>query len=89
MNAENARFFAGGGVGRIQCHPHLLRAVAYERRQQTGCSKFSMRCRDAANALHGRLIVEQYVSATVRLQVDESGRKPRIFRQLANGHGAR
>jgi hypothetical protein len=48
-----------------------------------------MRCCDAANALHGRLIVEQYVSAAVRLQVDESGRKPRIFRQLANGHGPR
>jgi hypothetical protein len=48
-----------------------------------------MRSRDAANALHGRLIVEQHVCATVHLQVYESGRKPHIFPQLANGHGPR
>ena len=89
MNAENASFFAGGGAGCVQSQPHLLRAVAYERGQQTGCSKFSMRRCDAANALHGRLIVEQHVAAAVCLQVDESGRKPRIFRQLAKEHGPR
>src|SRR5262249_44158352 len=89
VNAENARFFAGGGAGCIQSQPHLLRAVAYERGQQTGCSKFSMRGGDAANALHGWLIVEQHVSAAVPLQVEESRSKPCSFRQPASGHGAR
>ena len=48
-----------------------------------------MRRRDGANALRGRLVIEQHVSAPVHLQVDESGRKPCTLGQHMRGNASR
>ncbi len=44
-----------------------------------------MRRRDRADALQGRLIVEEYVTPAIHLQVDESRRQPSTLRQRMNG----
>ena len=76
-------------VGRVQRKFHFFRAVGYERRQQACRAGFSMRRRDGANALHGRLIVEQNIAAAVDLQIDEAGGQPCALGQGANGNGPR
>src|SRR5262249_4872304 len=86
MKAQNTWVAADGGVDRVQRAPHFLAAVADQRRQKARRSAPPMRHRDRADALHGRLIVEEYVAAAIHLQADESGRQPRTLRQRLNGN---
>ena len=85
VKADNTWLAADRRVDRFQRAPHFRRAIADQRRQKARGSAPPMRRRDRADALHARLIVEEYVAAAIHLQVDESGCQPRTRGQHVNG----
>jgi hypothetical protein len=86
MDPEHAGLHANEGLHGSQGGRHFFPAVADERRQQRGGSELAVRRDDRANSISRRRIVEQYIAAAIDLDIDEAGREPGVFGQLADRH---